>query len=362
MKAAIEKYWRYFRNVAVLLATICASSGALAVDEGSCDDPVHRSAVCGTFSILFENDLFTGTDRYYTNGIKLSWMSRDLRQFALWEHTPESLRGFFEAFDRFQPGHEKNIGVFVGQKLYTPNDIQQRSLIVNDRPYAGWLFGGMSLNSKNSVSLDTIELQLGMVGPASLGEETQNFVHELRGFPTAKGWDNQLHNELAFSLYYERKQRLWNVFDPDSLLGADFIAHAGAAGGTVNTYANGGAELRFGYNIPADFGTSLIRPGGDVSAPVLNVDAPHHDPHRFGIHIFGAVTGRAVLRDIFLDGNTFTNSHSVDKENFVGDFIWGAGVTWRGLKLTYSQIFRSKEFKNQDTASQYGSINLSVIF
>ncbi|MFO1436383.1 MAG: lipid A deacylase LpxR family protein [Gammaproteobacteria bacterium] len=352
---------RRIKVFAALCLMVLSWRSALA-EDGSCDDPVRRSAACGTFSILFENDLFTGTDRYYTNGIKLSWMSRDLRQFSQWEHTPASMRGFFEAFDRFQPGREKNIGAFVGQKLYTPNDIQQRAVIVNDRPYAGWLFGGMSLNSKNSVALDTIELQLGIVGPASLGEETQNFVHEVRGFPTAKGWDNQLDNELAFSLYYERKQRLWNYFDPNSLLGADFIAHAGAAGGTVHTYANGGGELRLGYNIPADFGTSLIRPGGDVSAPVLSADAPHHDPHRFGFHIFGAVTGRAVLRDIFLDGNTFSDSHNVDKKNFVGDFIWGAGVTWRGFKLTYSQIFRTKEFEEQDTASQYGSINLSVIF
>jgi len=350
------------RGAWIAFAIAVAPAPALAVEEGSCDDPVHRSIACGTFSVLFENDLFTGDDRYYTNGIKLSWMSRDLRQFKQWEHTPEWMRGFFESMDRVHPGREKNVGFFIGQKLFTPRDIQERALIPDDRPYAGWLFGGMSLNSKNTRALDTFELQLGIVGPAALGEQTQNFVHEVRDIPTAEGWDNQIDNEVAFSLFYQRKQRFWDYFEPSSLLGADVIGHAGAAAGTVYTYANAGVELRFGRNIPSDFGTSLIRPGGDVSAPVLTADAPRHDPDRFGVHVFGAITGRAVLRDIFLDGNTFGDSHGVDKENLVGDFIWGAGVTFRRMKLTYSQVYRSQEFEDQDDTSKYGSLNFTLVY
>ncbi len=344
------------------LAIAGAPAAAPGAQEGSCDDPVHRSIACGTFSVLFENDLFTGDDRYYTNGIKLSWMSRDLRQFGQWAHTPEWMRGFFESMDRIQPGREKNVGFFAGQKLFTPQDIQERELIPDDRPYAGWLFGGMSLNSKNTRALDTFELWLGIVGPAALGEETQNFVHEVRGIPAARGWENQLDNEVASSLFYQRKQRFWEYFAPSSLLGADVIGHAGAAAGTVYTYANAGVELRFGRNIPSDFGTSLIRPGGDVSAPVLTADVPHHDPDRFGMHLFGAISGRAVLRDIFLDGNTFGDSHSVEKENLVGDFIWGAGVNFRRMKVTYSQVYRSQEFEGQDETSKYGSLNLTVVY
>jgi hypothetical protein len=120
--------------------------------------------------------------------------------------------------------------------------------------------------------------------------------------------------------------------------------------------------MRVGRNIPADFGTSLIRPGGDVSAPVLTADAPHHDPRRFGVHAFAAVTGRTVLRDVFLDGNTFEDSHSVDSNTLVGDLIVGTGVAWHGMKLTYSQVLRTREFDGQDTGSQYGSVNLTVLF
>lgn len=349
---------------ALLAAGVCLllAPDAGAVQVGSCEDPEQRPIYCGTYSILFENDLFADTDRFYTNGIKLSWLSRDLRQYAQWQYTPMWLRPLFESMDSFQPGREKNIGFFVGHKLFTPEDIRRRDLIVGDRPYAGWLFGGMSLNSKNTRALDTIEIQLGWVGPGAQGEETQNFVHELRGIDTAKGWDNQLDDEPAFSIFYQRKQRFRDFFQPATRLGADVIGHAGGAAGTVYTYANIGIEGRFGLNIPADFGTSLIRPGGDVSAPVLTADAPRHDPNRFGAHFFVALTGRAVLRDIFLDGNTFENSHSVDRENFVGDLILGAGVTYRRLKVTYAHVLRTREFETQDHGSEYGSMNLTVSF
>ena len=36
----------------------------------------------GTLGIYIENDLFAGTDRHYTSGMKLSWSSHDLEQLS----------------------------------------------------------------------------------------------------------------------------------------------------------------------------------------------------------------------------------------------------------------------------------------
>ena len=36
----------------------------------------------GTLSLYFENDLFAGTDRYYTNGVKAGWSTTDLENTA----------------------------------------------------------------------------------------------------------------------------------------------------------------------------------------------------------------------------------------------------------------------------------------
>ena len=41
------------------------------------------------------------------------------------------------------------LGVFFGQNMYTPDNISERGLIRNDRPYAGWLYAGFMLTSAN---------------------------------------------------------------------------------------------------------------------------------------------------------------------------------------------------------------------
>ena len=343
-----------------LMIVACLPAAAHAIQR--CDDPKTRPVYCGTFSILFENDLFLGQDRHYTNGIKLSWTSRDLREYGQWEHTPDWARSLFGALDRFQGDREKNLELFAGQKLFTPQDIQRTDLIANDRPYAAWIFFGPAFHSKNAYTLDTVEIELGWVGPLALGEETQNFVHDLRGIPTAKGWRHQLNDEPAINLVYQHKHRNWEGEMPGTHFGADLISHYGASLGNVYTYASAGAEMRIGWNLPADFGTSLIRPGGDVNAPVNTRDPRLAEKNAFGIHAFAAVTGRAVLRDIFLDGNSFSDSHSVAKNIWVGSLVAGVGVTWQGLKLTYSQIFSTKEFKQQKGTDAFGSINLSWNF
>jgi len=78
--------------------------------------------------------------------------------------------------------------------------------------------------------------------------------------------------------------------------------------------------------------------------------------------LFAAVTGRVVGRDIFLDGNTFSDSHSVDKEIVVGDFIVGANLIFRRFKLSYAQVFRSRESEGQSDKPNFSSISLSFTY
>lgn len=67
-------------------------------------------------------------------------------------------------------------------------------------------------------------------------------------------------------------------------------------------------------------------------------------------------------RDIFLDGNTFRESHSVAKESFVLDRTVGFSIIYGGLKLSYAQVFRSKEFAAQHHSHSYGSFAFSYTF
>lgn len=311
---------------------------------------------------MFENDLFGDSDEQYTSGIQIGWLSPDLKHYADANRLPRWTLPLVARLPWVNtPDSQHNVGFTIGQKIFTPRDTQTRTLVVDDRPYAGWLYTGLSFVSKTDSRLDTFEVQAGVIGPASLAEEAQDFIHELRDLPTAKGWGNQLENEPGIALIYEQKRRPLRSLNASGW-GYDLITHVGGAVGNVYTYLNAGGEVRAGWNLPADYGTSLIRPGGDTNAPTTPSDPRLTYDRSFGVHGFAALTGRLKLRDIFLDGNTFADSYDVDKELLVGDLFLGVSATYRSLKLSYAQAFRTREFEDGPRSHNFGSVSLSLTF
>lgn len=322
-----------------------------------------------TVTFQFENDLFADSDRFYTNGIKLSWISPEFRWFHDHPYLDNSpfLKELSDTIASRLPyrdrERQRHIAFSIGQKIYTPQDITRFDLIPEDRPYGGWLYGSAAFHTKTRTRLDTFELQLGLTGDFSLAEEAQDFVHSIRDIDKANGWDNQIETELGVNLIYDRKYRIFSRDNLGKKFGVDGIIHGGVAIGNIFSHINSGLEIRFGWNLPSDFGTALIRPAGDTNAP-----ADSNDPRYktgldgFSVHVFAATGARYVLRDIFLDGNTFTDSHEIDKERWVGDFVIGSSLTYEGIKLSYSQVLRTKEFKGQENTQKFGSLNLSYTF
>ena len=320
--------------------------------------PVERARDSAVFTLYFENDYFGGEDLHYTNGIKLSWMSGDLTE---WGHEGWRQRVIETLPFVNKPDRQKNLGVSFGQNIYTPQDT---SLVIpdpTDRPYAGWSYLEFTFISKTERVMDLFAIQLGIVGPQSYAEETQTIFHEWINDDVPRGWDSQLENEPGVNLIFERKWRLYGRTFGD-VLGVDFIPHAGASLGNVQTYANAGGQVRMGFNLPSDFGVSLIRGGGAVSTPINDEDPRLSDKRSWSFFIFGGVDGRAVAQDIFLDGNTFRDSASVDKKNFVGDAYYGFGVILGTWQLTYTEAVRTIEFRGQDEKSYFGSVTLSKAF
>ena len=315
-----------------------------------------------TFSVYFENDIFTGSDRHYTNGVKLTWISPDLAAFAEYGALPKSWLRYAEYLPFVnEPGFQRNVAFSIGQNMYTPVEIEREDLIVDDRPYAGWAYAGVAFHSKNQKRLDTVEFQIGVIGPESMAEPIQKFVHKVVNSPEPRGWDHQLRNEPGLAVILERKARLFSGETPEGW-GVDGIPFAGLSLGNVQTYANAGLELRLGLRLPRDFGSSLIRPAGDTSAPAGQDDSRLMGGEEIGWHLFWSVNGRAMARDIFLDGNTFTDSHSVRKKRFVADMAAGLCVIYRRFKFTYAYAIRTKEFSGQRRHDNFGAVSVSLTY
>ena len=150
----------------------------------------------GTFTVYFENDLFAGTDRFYTSGVKVSWSSPDLENF---KDSPYAgpLLPILDRLTFIGEQTQKNLIFSIGQNIYTPDDTESFDLVRGDRPYAGWLYFGLGLVWKNAQFRQSLLLDIGVVGSWSYAQEAQRLVHETRDLEVPNGWDNQLHNELG---------------------------------------------------------------------------------------------------------------------------------------------------------------------
>ena len=350
----------------LLLAPLTSRAAAPDSPAGTASVPAatipveHTPLRFGSVSVYTENDKYLGdTDEHYTNGLKLSLLSTDLRSFTD-ESVPDPVRGLSRLLGGLvQPEQSYKVGLTLGQNLYTPSNTATSAALPDDRPYAAWLYGGIAFHIYHPTAasgvaerLDVFEINGGVVGPAALGRETQNGFHDIIHVAHAEGWDNQIGHEPGLNFVYERKYRFATA-GARTGWGADVIPHAGLSAGNVFTYANAGGEARFGWCLPSDFGSNLIRPSGDSNGPRR---AP------FNFLLFAATDGRAVARDITLDGNTFGDSASVDKKNFVADFYAGASCGTTHWQLTYAQAYRTREFDGQDHLSVFGSLSLTFFY
>jgi lipid A 3-O-deacylase len=339
---------------------LCAFGFSAHLSAQSADSAsTQRARSAPVVTLYIENDSFVGTDRHYTAGEKISWLSADLTDWG-WTGWRKTLVDVLPFVNR--PEGQKNFGVAFGQNMYTPQNLTLRTPDPKDRPYAGWTYFEFAFISKTPVITDTLAIQFGIIGPDSYARQTQDIVHQLIGDKKPQGWSHQLHDEPGVNLIYERSWRIYARALND-ILGVDLVPRAGACLGNVQTYANAGGILRFGFNLPSDFGIQLASPGSIGSAPSDDLDPRVAPGRNFSLFVFTAVDGRAVARDIFLDGNTFRSSPSVNKEPFVADLSAGLGLIAGRWQFTYTQVRRTREFKTQQQShDEFGSLTVSRAF
>src|SRR6266850_3783859 len=201
-------------------------------------------------SFIWENDGTAGSDRHYTEGARISYLSKD-------NALPAWLKRFSSALPAF--GYEvkaEKFGLAISQEIYTPEDLRASELVVDDRPYAGWLYGTATLQRRGLTArgfpvMENLKVDLGVIGPEALAEETQKSWHGV----SPAGWANQLKFEPGLNLRYDRSY-LFSSGTPRNPWRSDVIPFVDFSAGNVLTYFEGGLTFRFGYNIPNEFAAS----------------------------------------------------------------------------------------------------------
>ncbi|RJR22214.1 MAG: lipid A deacylase LpxR family protein [Nitrospiraceae bacterium] len=314
-----------------------------------------------TVTVYWENDTFVGTDADYTNGFKLTLSTpyktgQDRSRLPYWSKPIINLLPFVN-----DPSTPRAVSVSIGQDIYTPEDTDSRELIEDERPYAGITYLSTGYHSKANGRKNSWELIIGIVGRHSYAEDIQNWVHGVIDSKRARGWDNQLKDEPLFEAVYESQWRLYRS-DRGKGFGYDVIPHLGGRVGNINIYANAGAEIRFGWGLSDNYGTCPIRAGCETDSASDYTETGFPVDDLSGFHFFLAADGRFVLWDITLDGNAFRDSHSVEKENIVADIMAGIAMEYSRIKVSYSYIYRTKQFTAQDRNQIFGAVRVSYSY
>lgn len=308
--------------------------------------PGFVSANDSSLSFKFENDsLASSDDGHYTSGFELNWT---------FTPTPHS---WIQRLSALLPdaliSQADRASYRLVHQIYTPNEIEQRRLIEDDRPYAGLVYAGLSLYEDVPVGRWTqatdLHVDMGLVGPSSLADSIQREVHRVTDSDRPRGWSNQLGDEPLVNLTLRRQW--WH----DSPLAGKQLSHgpsAGAALGNLYTYASAGYSVRWGddaQGIP----TLTPNPG---SRHLMRSSAG------WQWYLFANIEGYYMAQNLTLDGNTFSNSHSVDRKEWVADASAGLALAWHDWQITYSAVQRTREFDGQDERDKFGAVTLTKRF
>src|SRR6218665_163038 len=151
-------------------------------------------------SLQYDNDFFSATDRYYTQGILLSFIHPVVR------YSP-----FAYALIRLNKQALNYYGFHLQQDVFTPKSIRymEGAIYYGERPFTAVFFMSHSLVSMDSRKKHLLRtrLDLGIIGPAAKGEEEQKGIHKALDNIEPQGWQNQLANDvvLNYRLHYQKE-------------------------------------------------------------------------------------------------------------------------------------------------------------
>lgn len=328
-----------YQNLNIVLILIL-----LTVSEAWAEDKVPEF-----FTFTFENDIFVGNDDGYTNGMGITFSKGPFKEFNN-NNLPAWLHWLVKDLYISTMEHkQRGIAHMFFQRMQTPEDLTKTELIKNDIPYAGLLAWQGTLFVWDDQISDQFSLYLGTVGPNALADETQNFIHKILKSDEAKGWDNQIRNELIFKL---EVQRVWQLYrSVDNGYQFDILGLAGAGIGNLESATKAGFVIRWGTHLQTSFPTFSLQADRQINPLALSVN---DDFYLF----FGGRAG-VVFNDILINGNTFRDSHSAPLEHYQNQI--SAGVVWKSGVTSY--VFQitslSSRTKLTNEREDFGALSIT---
>lgn len=347
--------------------------------------------------VQWENDLLKMrlndvTDRFYTNGIQLD----------IFNPIFSKLPSRYLLLKLGKKSHNY-YGFSLGQEVYTPVNLDTDSILVDDRPYAGWFYFNHRLVSNDPYRQQRLssQIQMGFMGRWSLASELQHTFHKWFKNKPPQGWRNQIANDIGLNYYLKYEKRIFRPVHRS----LDIIQSLEGQLGTVSNFVGLGSRLRLGrfndyFQNPFGMSEKRVEPAiqqasanqwehlfnqsdlgpeaqiimNEIQDPILAQDSLKNMLHslarrknnkKFQIYYYMEPSFRLVFNNALMQGGIFGKENSPHTlsanklRRFYFNLEFGIVFGFRGVEVSFSQFFRGKEFDGGES-QRWGRVRLAI--
>lgn len=287
-----------------------------------------QTALATGFSFSYANDFFTGTDRYFSQGIELGHKSDSLKKFL--PKTPLFIK----------PKKIINTNYSIGLHYYgfTPKDPYPPFVQLGDRPFANVIFFLGSTDSflkKRQIHLRGT-IKIGAIGPMTGGEFVHKSIHKTTGNKLPRGWDNQIKNDLLLN-YEANLRKYFSLFK--NFIEVQALAQVEVGSWKINQSLGGKVKL-----------------GKINSFENLSSNKKENSYYLFLSPLVTRVYFDASMQGGLINRDSSYKLSSKDVENYVGKLLAGVHLGFNSFAIKYQQAWMTKEFSLGEKHS-YGKLS-----
>ena len=306
----------------------CLYGNAQLIDNTSTFRNINNKSY---FRFHYDNDYFTKTDYYYSQGITLEYVHPGLKKFPV----SKLLLKPFNSDTRY--------GITFNLFGYTPTSISKSQILYGDRPYSSAMSTKFFSAGSDSVKKQRLSssISIGILGPAAQGEQIQTGIHRWLKNRLPQGWQHQIKNDILLNYQLNYEKKLFNTGNHILLNTA-----AEARLGTVHDRVSGGINFMAGH-FNNRYTTAVKR-------------------NKTEYYLFGQSRINFIGYDATMQGGLFNrkspytiSSGDVERITFQAD--GGIVVNFKKLFFSYTQSFLTKEFRT-GRYHRWGGISFGFSF
>ena len=288
----------------------------------------------------YENDFFSSTDRYYTQGVYLELIFPVFKKTLL-------AKTLIPLKSRSGKTILNYYGMSLERQGFTPRSIRHEGIYYGERPFAAVAYvthSLVSINTENRVRLTT-RINVGFIGPNLRGAQEQKGIHYKLKNIQPLGWENQIENDYVLN---------YDVFIEKGLVNKKHFEITGIGELRVGTLYDDigiGSMIRVGWMQPYFSNLGLTR----------NKQARKFQCYIYAKGKIKAVGYNASMQGGMINHNSVYTIPASDIYRDVESVYFGMVIAYKRLSLEYSKVYISPEFKG-GLCHGWGRVGINVCF